>query len=111
MPASLNGPCHVLQRAPKFTRKRVKSSLGGDVYAPCGMLDHVALMRGFREPFLGRSPVMIGSEECGSLFDHVKTNQAITEKNSAPRFCLGRTKSTPAEILLSVPVGRTQKTI
>ena len=111
MPASLTGPRHVLQRAPKFTRKRVKSSLGGDVYALCGMLNHVALIRGFREPSLGRSPGMIGSEGCGSLFDHVKTNLAITEKNSAPRFCLGRAKSTPALILLSAPVGGTQKTI
>ena len=45
MSSSLTGPCHVLQWASKFTRKLVKSSLGGEVYAFSEMLDHMSLLR------------------------------------------------------------------
>ena len=42
MSSSLSGPCHVLQWASKFTWKPVKSSLGSEVYALSGMVDHLA---------------------------------------------------------------------
>ena len=42
IPSSLSGPCHVLQWASKFTWKLDKSSLGSEVYALRGMVDHLA---------------------------------------------------------------------
>ena len=43
--SSLSGPCHVLQWTSKFTRKLVKSSLGGEVYTFSEMIHHMALLR------------------------------------------------------------------
>ena len=51
--SSLTGPCHVLHWASKFTRKLVKSRLGGEVYAFSEMIDHMALLREFYVPFSG----------------------------------------------------------
>ena len=53
MSSSLSGPCHILQWTSKFTRKLVKSSLGGEVYAFSEMVDHMALIREFYTPFVG----------------------------------------------------------
>ena len=40
MSSSFTGPPHVLQRAPKFSRKLVEGSTGGEVYALSEMVDH-----------------------------------------------------------------------
>ena len=59
MSSSLTGPCHVLQWASKSTRKLVKSSLGAEVYAFSEMIDHMALLREFSEPFSRTSPALV----------------------------------------------------
>ena len=42
MSASLSGPREVLRRISKFTRKEVKSIVGGEVHALSEMVDHMA---------------------------------------------------------------------
>ena len=80
MSSFLSGPCHVLPWASKFTRKLVKSSLGGEVYAFSEMLDHVALLREIYAPFSHISPGLVGMEDCESLFAHLKNRKMVTEK-------------------------------
>ena len=86
MSSSLSGPCHVLQWTSKFTRKLVKSSLGGEVYAFSEMADHMALIREFYAPFVGSSPGTVGLEDCESLFNHLRTKKMITEKFLVTQF-------------------------
>merc|ERR1712215_449403 len=78
--SSLSGPCHILQWTSKFTRKLVKSSLGGEVYAFSEMLDHMSMLREFYGNFAGSKPGMIGLEDCESLFTHLRKSKSITEK-------------------------------
>ena len=73
------GPCHIIQRAPKFARKLVKSSLGREVYAFSEMLDLMSMLRGFYGHFAGSNPGLIGLEDCESPFAHLKS-KTITEK-------------------------------
>ena len=80
MSSSLSGPCHILQWTSKITRKLVKSSLGGEVYAFSEMIDHMALIRDFFAPFVGLSPGMVGMEDRESLFSHLRNKKTITEK-------------------------------
>ena len=80
MPSNLTGPCHIIQWTSKFTRKLVKSSLGGEVYAFSEMLDHMSMLREFYGHFAGSKPGMIGLEDCESLFTHLKKSKIITEK-------------------------------
>ena len=80
MSSSLSGPCHVLQWTSKFTRKLVKSSLGGEVYAFSELIDHMALPREFYAPFSRMSPGVAGMEDCESLFTHMKNKKMVTEK-------------------------------
>ena len=86
MSSTLNGPCHILQWASKFTRKLVKSSLGGEVYAFSEMLDHMTLLQGFYAPFAKVSPGMVGMVDCESLSTHLKNRKMITEKYLVRRF-------------------------
>ena len=86
MSSALSGPCHVIQWTSKFTRKLVKSSLGGEVYAFSEMLDHMTLLRGFYEPFAKASPGMVGMVDCESLFTHLKNRKMITEKYLVRHF-------------------------
>ena len=58
MSSSLTGPPHVLFRASKFTRKLVKSSLGGEVYGLSEMVEHMSALREFYAPFEGIGPEM-----------------------------------------------------
>ena len=41
------GPRHLIQWTPRFARKLVESSLGGEVYAFGEMLDHMSMLREF----------------------------------------------------------------
>ena len=84
--SSLTGPCHVLQWASKFTRKLVKSSLGGEVYAFSEMIDHMALLREFCVPFSHISSGLVGMEDCESLFTHLKNKKMVTEKYLVRHF-------------------------
>ena len=87
MSSSLTGPCHILQRTSKFTRKLVKSSLGGEVYAFSEMIDHMALLREFYEPCSHISPGLVGMEDCESRCTHLKNRKMVTEKYLV-RHCL-----------------------
>ena len=78
--SSPSGPCHISQWATKFTRKLVKSGLGGEVYAFSEMIDHMALLREFHAPCSRISPGMVGMEDCESLFTHLKNREMVTEK-------------------------------
>ena len=82
----LTGPCHVLQWTSKFTRKLVKSSLGGEVYASSEMIDHMALLREFYAPFSHISPGLVGMEDCESLFTHLEKKKTVTEKYLVRHF-------------------------
>ena len=62
--SSLSGPCHAPRRTSKFTRKLVKRSLGGEVFAFGEMVDHMALIRESYAPFVGLTPGMAGLEDC-----------------------------------------------
>ena len=46
----------------------------------------MALIRGFNEPFEGWAPGMVGLEERGGLFTHMKTAKMIPERYAARRF-------------------------
>ena len=86
MSSSLSGPCHVLQWTSKFTRKLVKSSLGGEVYAFSEMVDHMSLIREFYAPFVDIPPGMVGLEDCESPFYHLRNKKMITEKYLVRHF-------------------------
>ena len=47
MSSTLTGPAYNLQWAPKFTRKHVKSSLGGETVAVKEMWGHTEMIREF----------------------------------------------------------------
>ena len=47
MSSTLKGACRILPRTSKFTRKMVKSSLGGEIYALSEMVDHMLLLKDF----------------------------------------------------------------
>ena len=86
MSANLCGACHIIQWTSKFTRKLVKSSLGGEVYAFSEMLDHMSMLREFYGHFAGMSLGLVGLEDCESLFTHLKNSKMITEKFSVRHF-------------------------
>ena len=79
MSPSPSGPCHILQRTSKFTRRLVKSSLGGRVYALSEMVGDITLLREFYPPFLDISPGMVGMETWESPFTHLKTKMVTEE--------------------------------
>ena len=62
--STLRGPSHITQLFPKSTRKLVKSSLGGKVYARREMLDHGSLSLEFFAPFVDFSPGISGRGDC-----------------------------------------------
>ena len=86
MSSALEGPCHISQWTPEFTRKMVKSSLGGEVYALSEMVDHALLLKDCYGPFGGINPGAVGLEGCESLSSHLKTKKMITEKYSVRHF-------------------------
>ena len=83
---SPNGPRHIIHGVSKFTRMSIKSSLGGAVCAHGDMVDHMALIRDFFEPYVGLSLGVIGSGECenSSYFSNAK--RAIAELYLARHF-------------------------
>ena len=70
----------------KFTRKFVKRSLGGEVYAYSEMADHVSLLREFYAHFLDLPLGLVGSEDCERPFTHLKNKKIITEKSRVRHF-------------------------
>ena len=45
--STLTGPAHILQWTSKFTRKHVKSSPGGEIFALSEMRGHMGMIREF----------------------------------------------------------------
>ena len=80
MSSTLTGPVHILQWASKFTRKRVKSSLGGEIFALSEMWDHMEMIKDFYAP-LGHAEIRsYGLIDCESLLSHLRTGRLGTEK-------------------------------
>ena len=80
MPSSPLAPCHILQWISKFTRNLVKSSIGGDVYAPGEMDAHVTLLREIYEHVVELSPDKIYFEDRESLLARLRPKANVTEK-------------------------------
>ena len=76
----------MLQWTSKFTRRLVKGSPGGEVYASSEMSGHMALLREFYAPFSRMSPGLVGMEDCKSLFTHLKNRKMIAEKYLVRHF-------------------------
>ena len=74
----LTGPCYILQRAPKSTRKLAKSSFRGLVYALREMVDRATLLRDFYEPLDNLAPGAAGLEGSESLLIHLRTKKIST---------------------------------
>ena len=77
LPSTVHAPCRVLQWSSKFTRKMVKSSLGGQVYAFSEMADRAALLRDFFNSSVDLQPRMVGLEGCEGPFAHLENRRAI----------------------------------
>ena len=82
MSPNLCGPCHIIRWKSQFTRKLVKSSLGGEVYAFSEMLGHMSMRREFHGHSADLYPGMVGLEDCESLFTHLKKKKVVAEKFS-----------------------------
>ena len=80
MSSTLQGPVHIIQWTSKFTRKRVKSSLGGEIFALSEMWDHMEMIREFYGP-LGHPKIRAyGLIDCEKLLSHLRTGRLGTEK-------------------------------
>ena len=80
MSSALTGPVHILQWTSKFTRKHVKSSLGGEIFALSEMWDHMEMIMDFYAP-LGHAKIRAyGIIDCESLLSHLRTGRLGTEK-------------------------------
>ena len=90
MSSATRVPCHMIQRTSTFTRKLVKRSLGGEVYAYSEMVDRISVLREFRAHFLDLFPDMLGLEACESLFTRVKNGEITTDKFTVRHFLAAR---------------------
>ena len=80
MSSSLSGPWALPQSKSKFTRKVVKSSPGGVVYAFSEAIDHMTLSRAKCAPFGYLSPGMISFENCASVSTHRRNKKTSTAR-------------------------------
>ena len=78
--------CHIIHWASQFTRRLVRSSLGGEVYTFSAKWGHMSILREFYGHFTDVYPGMAGLEDCESLFAHLKKNKVIAEKFRARHF-------------------------
>ena len=83
VPSMLEGPCHILRLTSVFSRKLVRSSLGGEVLAFSGMGDHMAL---FFAPILDLSLGVVGLEGCEGLSTHLRNKKTFAGKVPEPHF-------------------------
>ena len=86
MSPSSTGPCQGLQWPSKFTRKLVKSSLGGEASALSEMAVHMSSLRELLAPLGVLNPGIVGLEDCESLLTHPKTKKMIAETQLARHF-------------------------
>ena len=77
---SFAGPCHLVRRSLKFTRKLVERISGGEDHALSEMIGRVALLRAFCSPFVDLSPGMVSLDDCDSLRTRSKTRRMVTGK-------------------------------
>ena len=86
MSSTLTGPVRIPQWASRFTRKRVKSSLGGKIFAVSEMWGHMDMIREFYTA-LGRKKLapyeLIG---CESPLSHLRTGRLGAEKSLTRHF-------------------------
>ena len=80
MSSTLQGPVHIIQWTSKFTRKHVKSSLGGEIFALSEMWDHMEMIREFYGPLGHQKLPAYGLIDCESLLSHLRTGRLGTEK-------------------------------
>ena len=86
MSSTLTGSAHIPQWPSKFTRKYVKSSLGGEIFALSDMRDHAEMIREFFTA-LGHEKIRsYGLIDCESLLPHLRTERLGTEKFGARQF-------------------------
>ena len=86
MSPTLTGPVHFLQWASKFTRKHVKSSLGGEIFALSEMWGHMDMIREF---YTASGREKVGSYrliDCESLLSRLRAGRLGTEKFLARHF-------------------------
>ena len=69
-----------------FQRRLVTSSLGGDVSAFSGMVDHMPMLREFHAHFLDVLLSLVGLDDCESLSTHLKNGKNSTEKPLVRHF-------------------------
>ena len=80
MSSNLTGPAHILQWDSKFTRKHVKSSLCGEIFALSEMWGHVEMIKVCYAP-LGHAKIRAyGIIGCESLLSRPRTGRLGTEK-------------------------------
>ena len=75
-PTSLLGPCHILRRSYRYTRKFAKGSQGGEVRAIGKMMARVALLRDFYTPSADSPP---------GLFAHLRNRSVIFRRFKRPQ--------------------------
>ena len=77
--SGLKGARHIIQRTCRSSRKLVGGGLGGEAYALSEMVDIASLWREFSEPLVDMSSGAIGSEDRGSLFEHLHNQKSVAE--------------------------------
>ena len=122
MSSTLTGPAHILQWAPKFTRKHVTGSLGGEIFALSEMWGHVEMIREFyialgrekmRKPVIVRLGVPQRSIDCESPLSHRRTERLGTGKFPPGTFGSSWTplKVEILEMFRGSPVMKTRLTV
>ena len=69
-----------------MTMRKVKSSMGGEVYALSKMVDHVLLLEDPYGPVNGMNPGVVRLEDCESLSTQLKTKKTVAERRPAHHF-------------------------
>ena len=80
MSSTLAGPVHILQWTSKFTRKHVKSSLGGEIFALSEMWGLMDVIREFYTALGHKQLASYTLIDCESLLSHLRTGRRGTEK-------------------------------
>ena len=92
LPPTLEVPRHILRWVAEFTRKLVKSSLGGEVYAFRGMVEHMSLLREFNANFADLAPGAIGFEDREGLY---RREAREDRRRTVPDSPLSATQKSP----------------
>ena len=86
IPSTSDEPRHILRWASKFTGELVRSSLGGEVYALTGTIDHASPLQEFCELFVDLSPIATGFEYSGNPFNRPPIQKSIAGKYLGRHF-------------------------